>query len=62
MHHARQVQRKNYADLPLWDAVFGTLDNPRDPVPLQQGFYDGASARVLDMLLFRDVTRPRAEE
>ena len=61
IHHARGVHARNYADLPLWDWVFGTLDNPRDmPRSPAQGFYDGASARLLDMLLFRDVSRPRA--
>lgn len=62
IHHARGVHAHNYADLPLWDWVFGTLDNPRAmPRPPAQGFYDGASARLLDMLLFRDVSRPRAD-
>jgi sterol desaturase/sphingolipid hydroxylase (fatty acid hydroxylase superfamily) len=59
LHHARGVHRHNYADLPLWDALFGTLDNPasgsRRPA---QGFYDGASARLADMLRFRDVSSP----
>jgi sterol desaturase/sphingolipid hydroxylase (fatty acid hydroxylase superfamily) len=56
IHHARGVHAHNYADLPLWDIVFGTFRNPgRDaPQPLQ-GFYDGASARVAEMLVFRDV-------
>jgi len=62
IHHARGVHAHNYADLPLWDWVFGTLDNPRDmPRPPAQGFYDGASARLVDMLLFRDVSRPRGQ-
>lgn len=60
IHHARGVHARNYADLPLWDWVFGTLDNPPStPRTPSQGFYDGASARIVDMLLFRDVSRPR---
>jgi sterol desaturase/sphingolipid hydroxylase (fatty acid hydroxylase superfamily) len=60
VHHARGVHAHNYADLPLWDMVFGTFENPRAGTPAQaQGFYDGASARVGEMLLFRDVSRPR---
>jgi sterol desaturase/sphingolipid hydroxylase (fatty acid hydroxylase superfamily) len=61
IHHQRGVHAYNYADLPLWDIVFGTFRNPiigRDQRP-PQGFYDGASARIASMLLFRDVSRPR---
>jgi sterol desaturase/sphingolipid hydroxylase (fatty acid hydroxylase superfamily) len=57
VHHARGVHRNNYADLPVFDLVFGTFDNPRD-FAAEAGFYDGASARVTDLLLLRDVTRP----
>lgn len=58
VHHQRGVHAFNYADLPLWDMVFGTYRNPltdRDQKPLQ-GFYDGASARIASMLSFRDVS------
>jgi sterol desaturase/sphingolipid hydroxylase (fatty acid hydroxylase superfamily) len=56
IHHARGVHAHNYADLPLWDIVFGTFRNPgRDAQQPLQGFYDGASARVPEMLAFRDV-------
>lgn len=59
IHHQQGVHAHNYADLPLWDMVFGTYRNPetglaRTPV----GFYDGASSRVVDMLRFRDVSEP----
>ncbi len=59
IHHQRGVHAFNYADLPLWDIVFGTYRNPRvgrGDKPLQ-GFYDGASARIVSMLMFRDVSR-----
>src|SRR5688572_6224681 len=58
IHHARGVHAHNYADLPLWDIVFGTFRNPRAGSRPEQGFYDGASARLRDMLLFRDVSHP----
>lgn len=58
VHHARGVHAHNYADLPLWDIVFGTFRNPRAAERPEQGFYDGASRRLVDMLLFRDVSRP----
>lgn len=56
-HHARGRHRDNYADLPVFDLLFGTLRNPRDFAP-ENGFYDGASLRLLDMLAFRDVAAP----
>jgi sterol desaturase/sphingolipid hydroxylase (fatty acid hydroxylase superfamily) len=53
-HHARGVHAGNYSDLPIFDIVFGTFDNPRDFAP-RAGFYDGASSRIADMLCWRDV-------
>ena len=58
VHHARGVHAHNYADLPLWDIVFGTFRNPPAGERPTQGFYDGASRRLIDMLLFRDVSTP----
>jgi sterol desaturase/sphingolipid hydroxylase (fatty acid hydroxylase superfamily) len=54
-HDARGVHAGNYADLPLFDLLFGTFRNPRDFAPAT-GFYDGASSRLADMLRFRDVS------
>jgi sterol desaturase/sphingolipid hydroxylase (fatty acid hydroxylase superfamily) len=56
LHHQRGVHRHNYADLPVLDMIFGTFHNPREHAP-ETGFWHGASARVLDMLLARDVSR-----
>ena len=54
VHHQRGVHAWNYSDLPVFDLLFGTFRNPREYAE-QQGFYDGASARVGDMILCRDV-------
>lgn len=57
IHHQRGVHGYNYADLPLWDIVFGTFRNPavwRE----QGGFYEGASKRIGAMLLGRDISTP----
>jgi len=59
VHHGNGVHRYNYADLPVFDVLFGTFRNPAG-FELDTGFYPGASARVVDMLLFRDVSRPEA--
>lgn len=62
VHHQRGRHRYNYANLPLWDMAFGTFRNPRSVDGVAAGFYDGASARVWDMLCGRDVSRPAAGE
>ena len=54
-HHARGVHAGNYSDLPLIDMLFGTFHNPRD-FARETGFYDGASAQVVEMLCLRDVS------
>ena len=62
-HHERGVHARNYSDLPVFDMLFGTFHNPRG-FASATGFYDGASARIIDMLLARDVSvqRPSAVE
>ncbi len=60
-HHERGVHARNYSDLPLFDILFGTFHNPKD-FARETGFYDGASARVIDMLRWQDVSRPRSED
>ena len=54
VHHARGIHHYNYSDLPLFDILFGTFRNPKDFAP-QSGFYEGASAKVPQMLAFRDI-------
>lgn len=61
VHHQRGRHRYNYANLPLWDMAFGTFRNPKSVDGVAAGFYTGASTRILDMLLFRDVSRPRGQ-
>jgi sterol desaturase/sphingolipid hydroxylase (fatty acid hydroxylase superfamily) len=58
IHHARGVHRYNYSDLPLWDMMFGTFRNPRSLEDVACGFYRGASSRIPEMLIGRDVTQP----
>lgn len=56
IHHGRGIHKSNYSDLPLVDMIFGTFQNPKN-YQKETGFYDGASSRIKDMFLFRDVTR-----
>jgi sterol desaturase/sphingolipid hydroxylase (fatty acid hydroxylase superfamily) len=55
---ANYLHRYNYSDLPLWDALFGTFRNPRKLESTACGFYKGASSRLVDLLIGRDVSIP----
>jgi sterol desaturase/sphingolipid hydroxylase (fatty acid hydroxylase superfamily)/predicted acylesterase/phospholipase RssA len=57
-HHQRGRHFGNFADLPVWDMLFGTYFNPRDE-ETDCGFKPEREARFTDMLLFRDVNSPR---
>ena len=57
IHHAKGIHAYNYSDLPVFDMLFGTFRNPKG-YDSETGFYEGASARILEMILFRDVTKP----
>lgn len=54
VHHGRGLHHYNYSDLPLFDILFGTFRNPKDFVR-ESGFYEGASAKLPQMLAFRDI-------
>jgi sterol desaturase/sphingolipid hydroxylase (fatty acid hydroxylase superfamily) len=56
VHHGRGVHANNYSDLPVFDMLFGTFLNPAG-YQLETGFYPGASARVVEMVLGRDVSQ-----
>ena len=58
VHHGKGVHRYNYADLPIFDMLFGTFRNP-ESYEMETGFYEGASSRVGEMLVFRDVSEPK---
>lgn len=60
IHHGKGLHKYNYADLPIFDMIFGTFRNPRG-YEMDTGFYDGASSRIADMLLCRDVSEPDEE-
>ena len=55
IHHGKGLHRYNYSDLPIFDILFGTFRNPKS-YEMDTGFYDGASAKVVDMLLWKDVS------
>lgn len=60
LHHGKGIHKYNFADLPIIDIVFGTFKNPKS-YHAETGFYDGASSRIKDMLLFRDVSKQQSK-
>ncbi len=54
VHHRAGWHRSNFADLPLWDMLFGTFDNPRR-FDSACGFGPAGEAQLGPMLLGRDV-------
>lgn len=61
LHHQRGLHAYNYADFSLIDMVFGTFRNPKTWEG-KAGFFDGASERVGDMLLGRDISGATTDE
>ena len=57
LHHERGVHARNYADLPLWDLLFGSFHNPRGFAG-ECGFDAPADRRMGAMLAWRDVNEP----
>ena len=54
IHHQYKHHTQNYSDLPLWDILFGTFNNPKTPVA-RCGFNLEDSSRIKEMLKFIDV-------
>ena len=54
VHHRKNYHTNNYADLPVFDILFGTYENPNDPVTAC-GYTRPNEDRFEDMLAFRDV-------
>ncbi|MEX0288546.1 MAG: sterol desaturase family protein [Flavobacteriaceae bacterium] len=61
VHHAKGIHKHNYSDLPIFDILFGTFENPKN-YNHQTGFYYGASAKVFEMLSFKDLNKLREKK
>jgi sterol desaturase/sphingolipid hydroxylase (fatty acid hydroxylase superfamily) len=57
IHHQEGVHSCNYADLPIWDILFGTFRNPRR-FEGRCGLGPGQEGRVLEMLVGVDLSAP----
>lgn len=60
-HHAKGEHRMNYSDLPIFDILFGTFHNPKK-FDYETGFYHGASARIGEMLIGKDISEEKNSE
>jgi sterol desaturase/sphingolipid hydroxylase (fatty acid hydroxylase superfamily) len=56
IHHQRGLHATNYAELPLWDWVFGTFRNPAR-WHAEAGFYDGALSQWRGLLAGKDLVK-----
>ena len=54
IHHQYDVHKYNFADLPLWDRLFGTYKDTTEFYD-RCGFPKGAEEKLGDMLVFKDV-------
>ena len=60
VHHQEGVHSYNFADLPLWDILFGTFHNPR-VAQFRCGFGPEHEHRLVEMLWGFDVNRTPSE-
>jgi sterol desaturase/sphingolipid hydroxylase (fatty acid hydroxylase superfamily) len=61
IHHQYRRHTGNFADLPIWDILFGTFKNPHTS-PKRCGFDPWREERFEDILGFRDVHAAGTEE
>lgn len=63
IHHLRNKRdhSKNYADLPIWDILGGTFENPAT-MDKPTGFEPNVESRVMEMICGRDVLLPKSKK
>ena len=54
IHHQYDVHKYNFADIPLWDRIFGTYKDTTE-FSDRCGFPNGAEQKLGQMLMFKDV-------
>ena len=55
IHHKEGVHYNNFSDLPLWDMLFGTYENPKERVKDACGFCDMKEREFIKILGFKNV-------
>ena len=50
LHHEYNVHARNYGDLPIWDMIFGTFNNPHSLKAIEVGFGGNKLSQLKNML------------
>ena len=58
IHHKEGVHTNNFSDIPLWDMLFGTYENPKEYKEDACGFANGRETEFVKMLGFKNVNKP----
>lgn len=54
IHHQLGKHYNNFSDLPIWDMMFGTFENPRHR-DMACGFKDDREHKLVEMMFFKNV-------
>ena len=57
IHHKEGVHYNNFSDLPLWDMLFGTYENPKNILTTPCGFSEEKEKEFLKILTFKNVNK-----
>jgi sterol desaturase/sphingolipid hydroxylase (fatty acid hydroxylase superfamily) len=57
IHHKAGLHYNNFSDLPVWDMLFGTWENP-ESAQSPCGFKSERELRFIDILCFKNVNNP----
>lgn len=58
IHHKEGVHYNNFSDLPMWDMLFGTYENPKEKEDTACGFCDTKERKFVKILSFKNVNKP----
>jgi sterol desaturase/sphingolipid hydroxylase (fatty acid hydroxylase superfamily) len=61
LHHERNIHARNYGDMPIWDMIFGTYENPAQ-ADVKIGFAPDCTRRWLAMIACIDVNKGRGRD
>lgn len=62
LHHEYNVHARNFGDMPVWDMLFGTYQNPARADDIRVGFEPERMRRWLAMLAMVDVSSDQGRE
>lgn len=62
IHHKEGVHYNNFSDLPLWDMLFGTYENPKEQNEIKCGFSEDREKQFAKILAFKNVNNPYTKD